>query len=166
MKTKFNLSKINEEVTTSKRVIKEQKESIEVNIKEVLQHTLSDVKSLKGENSLISKKDAIKVIKERYSAIKEIDKDIKEMSLKVCDYVYLGINIKIDEVSNTQFKHIVTLFNKLQQLPTKKDGSVNLNYVKGLENVVNTRLLNNCTIKEMYSDFIHKANEYIANIKG
>lgn len=166
MKTKFNLSKINDEVTTSKLVIKEQKESIELNIKEVLQHTLNEVKSLKGENSLISKKDAIKVIKDRYRSIQDIDKDIKEISLKVCDYVYLGINIKIDEVSNSQFKHIVTLFNKLQQLPTKKDGSLNPNYIKGLENVVNARLLNNCTTKEMYSDFIHKANEYIANIKG
>lgn len=161
IKKEFDLGAINEAVTTSKKVIKNEKASIEVNIRETLVNTLNDIKQLKGENNLITKKDAVKVIKERYNAINNIDKDLKNIMLKVCDYIYLGINIKLEEVTNNQFKTIISLFNKLSASPKTKNGTVNKSYVSGLENVVNARLLNNCTTTEMYKEFINNAQSYI-----
>lgn len=163
--TTKRMNELSQIVKDKKSIIVEAKASIELSIKEALNIVLSDIKSLKGENSLINKKDALKVIKERYINI-TTDKDIKDINLKVCDYIYLGINIKLEEVTNNQFKKIVTFFNKLSVLPTKKDGGKNEHYIKGLENVVNKTKLNNCTTQKMYVEYIREIEDYIEKVKN
>ena len=152
---------LNSEILKSNSIIKKETEKIELNLKEIFNIVLTDIKKL---DTNLSKSQKIEVLKVHYN-IRDYDKKTSKAISSILDYMQLKINVTFDFLSVTEFYSIISLFKKLKALPTLKNGKKNINYIPNLDTVVNKKMLENCKAVQSYTAFIKESRDFIKKYK-
>lgn len=148
------LQELNNNINNNETTIKRAKNNIELDLKEAINIVLDDVKQLRGESELISKKQALEVLKSRYVGID--NKKIKDLFGKVCDYLINKLSIDLSLVTANQFKILVSLYTK--SIVVNQESR---SYTKGLNNIMNKKRLATCLTPVCYKHLIKECKECI-----
>lgn len=160
--TQATVKSLNSNIIMNEKRISVAKNEIEVSLKEIFNLVMEDLKNLKDEK--LSKKQKLETLKVRYNVKNYSKKTLKAIN-SLIDYLLLGLNIDFNNITANDFFYIVTVFKKLQQMPTLKNGEINPNYIKGLEVIVTKKSLENCKTVKSYTPFIKEIKSFIKNYK-